>query len=188
MFGFKTNSQERVGVGLLLASSRWTLGMLLCCSAPLNAQARPPYKPSTLWPQMFTGVTVEKSRLSGTRAVSLSRPLIPTSSLTSLPTSLWYKGRSVVSVACWLKCVISVRARLFPREECGEQALHGCVVPSPPGPPALLHEPHPGPVHLPLSSFLHSVLRKERCVNTLLRGCEYSANISFLPALNILLR
>ena len=30
------------GVGLLLASSKWKLGMLPCCSAPLDAQARPP--------------------------------------------------------------------------------------------------------------------------------------------------
>lgn len=149
MFGFKTNIQERVGVGLLLAPGTWKPGMLLCCLAPLNAQARPPYKPSTLWPQMFTSVTVEKSRLSGTRAVSLSRPLIPTSSLTSLPIGLWYKGRSVVSVVCWLKRVISVRARLFPCEECREQDLHGSFMPSPPGPPALFHEPHPGPVHSP---------------------------------------
>ena len=63
-------------MGLLLASGTWKPGMLLCCLAPLNAQARPPYKPSTLWPQMFTSVTVEKSRLSGTRAISLSRPFL----------------------------------------------------------------------------------------------------------------
>ena len=47
--------------------------------------------------QTLTSVTGEKSRLSGTCAVSLSRPLIPTSSFASVPTGLWYEGRSVVS-------------------------------------------------------------------------------------------